>query len=523
VEEVRTMSRHAPAPVIAAWVLVSAVMSRDPGGHASTITVDPQGGGDATDIQSGIDLAVDGDTVLVKPGEYVIVEPIQFNRLHNPSDRASPPRKDVELLSEAGAGVTILRMAKDPSDPSRGSVVVFSKGETERSVLDGFQICGGRGTVFGIGAPSCGGGILILRGAGPIVKACRIRGNEAARGGGVFCSGSAAMIGCTISENAGQGLALSLADDIEAPTFEGCTISDNLDTGIYCAGSSPEFRGSTISGNRGHGVYSLSSSPSLVNCLILGNQRDGVFATTTCQDPGRSVPGLIHCTVSGNFRGVVSDCFSSLGLRYCIVWGNALGSAVEVFPQYNGKVVAFHSSIEGDHPWRGTGNTNLDPLFLQPGLRDLAGTPDDPSDDVWIAGDYRLQAGSPALDVSPSYGPPYEDILGRSRPCGAGVDMGAYELGDCAAQFRRGDATGDGRLDISDPIRLLGDLFLGETALLCLDAADVDDSGTLDITDAVYSLSFQFLGGEPPPGPFPGCGIEEPIDGLDCQSYPGCQ
>ncbi len=61
---------------------------------AATLTVDLNGGADYTDIQSAINAAADGDTVLVKPGEYVITEPIDFSRLHDPANPASPPVKD---------------------------------------------------------------------------------------------------------------------------------------------------------------------------------------------------------------------------------------------------------------------------------------------------------------------------------------------------------------------------------------------------------------------------------------------
>ena len=73
---------------------------------AATLTVDLNGGADYTDIQAAIDAAKDGDTVLVKPGEYVITEPINFNRLHDPDDPASPPVKNIIVKSEVGAGVT---------------------------------------------------------------------------------------------------------------------------------------------------------------------------------------------------------------------------------------------------------------------------------------------------------------------------------------------------------------------------------------------------------------------------------
>ena len=46
-------------------------------------------------IQRAIDFAQDGDTVLVEPGEYLITEPLDFNRLHDPDNPASPPLKNI--------------------------------------------------------------------------------------------------------------------------------------------------------------------------------------------------------------------------------------------------------------------------------------------------------------------------------------------------------------------------------------------------------------------------------------------
>ncbi len=69
----------------------------------------------------------------------------------------------------------------------------------------------------------------------------------------------------------------------------------------------------------------------------------------------------------------------------------------------------------------------------------------------------------------------------------------------------------------------LDHLFLGGEAPPCLDAADPDDSGDLAITDAIYSLEFQFLAGPPPLLPFPGCGDDSTADGLDCRAYTACR
>ena len=71
------------------------------------------------------------------------------------------------------------------------------------------------------------------------------------------------------------------------------------------------------------------------------------------------------------------------------------------------------------------------------------------------------------------------------------------------AQFRRGDADGDGGIALTDAIVTLGALFLGEAPLQCEDAADVNDDGTVDLSDAVAALAYLFQGGDeiPPPGP----------------------
>jgi hypothetical protein len=89
--------------------------------------------------------------------------------------------------------------------------------------------------------------------------------------------------------------------------------------------------------------------------------------------------------------------------------------------------------------------------------------------------------------------------------------------------FIRGDANADGRVNLSDAVKTLGVLFLGDpSGFPCGKAADTNDTGVLDITDAVFLLNYLFLGKVEPPSPFPACGEDRTIDTLGCVSYPAC-
>lgn len=86
-----------------------------------------------------------------------------------------------------------------------------------------------------------------------------------------------------------------------------------------------------------------------------------------------------------------------------------------------------------------------------------------------------------------------------------------------ARPFLRGDVTGNGRLETSDIFRLLALLFLGEP-VDCDDAADANDDGRLQLTDAVVLVHHLFRQAPPLPGPGPESpGMDGTDDGLDCR------
>ena len=83
---------------------------------AATIRVDPDAGGDFTEIQPAIDAAIDGDEIVVRPGAYELCAPLTFLG------------KAIVVRSETGAEETVISMCDSPTELDRASVVVFESG-----------------------------------------------------------------------------------------------------------------------------------------------------------------------------------------------------------------------------------------------------------------------------------------------------------------------------------------------------------------------------------------------------------
>jgi hypothetical protein len=113
-------------------------------------------------IRSAIDVATDGDTVLVATGTYV--ENINFGG------------KAITVTSEGGPEVTIIDGGNDFAP-----VVRFISGEGRGSVLNGFTLQNGR---VGVNSPVEGGGIAIQN-SSPTITNNVIRNNQACSGGGI--------------------------------------------------------------------------------------------------------------------------------------------------------------------------------------------------------------------------------------------------------------------------------------------------------------------------------------------------
>jgi len=107
------------------------------------------------------------------------------------------------------------------------------------------------------------------------------------------------------------------------------------------------------------------------------------------------------------------------------------------------------------------------------------------------------RAPHPYIVVRHLSGDAAERVEVRGEFGGGEIDNGVLAI-RASLETLPGDANFDGRFDISDPISVLGYLFLGAKEPLCRPAADYDGDGQLVITDPIRMLNVQFSGEGPP-------------------------
>ena len=91
---------------------------------------------------------------------------------------------------------------------------------------------------------------------------------------------------------------------------------------------------------------------------------------------------------------------------------------------------------------------------------------------------------------------------------------------DSRPGFIRSDANGDKSSDMSDALFSLNWLFLGGPEPPCREAADANGSGVINLADPIFTLQSLFDGGAKPPAPYPECGLAPIV--IGCRE-PACK
>ena len=239
-------------------------------------------------IQSAIDVAVDGDSVLVATGIYV--ENINFNGKGITVGSWFCTTQDTSYISQ-----TIIN--RDISV----SIAVFENGEDSSSVLSGFTLTDGWAVNGGAiyctsSSPSLehliieynmayyGGGVSFCDNSNPILESVIIRNNQANYdAGGMECDNSSPiLLDVEIKDNSSRAGGGIYCINNSCPELDKSIISNNSAIsdggGIYCENSDPVIQETTIAGNcsdsNGGGIYCMNSNPELSHLSIRDNTAD---------------------------------------------------------------------------------------------------------------------------------------------------------------------------------------------------------------------------------------------------------
>ncbi len=253
-------------------------------------------------IQSGINAAVNGDTVLVSEGTF-------FENIRYRGKRITVA--SLYLLDQDTMHIsrTIIN-GSQPTHPDSGSVVSFLAGEDTNSVLSGFTITGGTGTLDSTGTARAGGGILCFRGGATIrwnniVNNVVVFSGQYASGGGIYTG-----VDLTIIENneiVGNSVQGENVWGGGMFTFGDVRIINNrVENNMLRA-----LNGTTSGGGIGSQTTSTGAAHVLIkNNIIRGNTSQTLSSTSGCYGGGLDIyyptVELVGNTIASNTTSSIS-------------------------------------------------------------------------------------------------------------------------------------------------------------------------------------------------------------------------
>jgi len=394
-------------------------------------------------IQEAIDVAIDGDTVLVLEGTYTGTgnRDIDFNNLAI-TVRSTDPEDPCVVAA------TIIDCNGTETDPHRG--FYFHNGEDANSVLAGLTITNGYAEE--------GGGIY-CDGVATKITNCLIYGNSADYGGGIYRKNTVSEVSnCIIRNNdalEGGGV-YSYGDPYFIQGYKTITVElyGNIFTYIVPVFGSGEFANCEIkdnSANKGGGIYYEDSVSEISDCIIVNNNADYGGGFYCCN----ANTSIINDTISYNSAtntggGVYCTDSNSTVIKNSILWDNEAidgneialydSSAIDVnYCNVKGGQGGIYNDGSGTVNW-GDGNIDADPCFADAVVVIVPVIIIDPETGrvtrifvEKVIGDGHLLPTSPCIDAGdPNYvpGPNETDLDGNPRVIGGRIDMGAYEYQD---------------------------------------------------------------------------------------------
>ncbi len=378
-------------------------------------------------IQGGINVASNGDTVLVNVGTYY--ENIDFKG------------KNIVVASRyliEGDSSLIEATFIDATYSSSKPVVTFKSGEDSLTLLTGFTIRNNSDSL----------GILCDSSSSPRIIYNQIKNNL----GGLSCSNSSNPLikNNFFKDNVNNGVR---SQSGSSPQVENNFISGHQ-VGINCSAGAPLIKRNVVTQSSKMGINISSASPQVYNNTIANITGDGVEIVSS------SDVKLINNIIASCSLGVgIKVSSSNPIIKYNDVWGNAGGN-------FSGTPIGVGNMSWGKN-LKGIAcdqflNISQEPKFVNP------------------PADFSLQCSSPCIDV----GDPGFPVPSSGGPR---IDMGAYEYlistgdvyvdgkinvsdviflinylfknGPAPDPLLKGDVTADSLVNVQDIFHLINYLF----------------------------------------------------------------
>jgi uncharacterized repeat protein (TIGR01451 family) len=250
-------------------------------------------------------------------------------------------------------------------------------------------------------------GTGVIMGPGGAIKGFTITGSSGTFGGGIEVHGNGSLIsGNVFDGNSGMSGA-GIYGNTASPTIERNVFRNNSCDNQFTSGVV---------------VFVNSSSPVIVNNIFANNPCRGIVVSL----PEGNAPQILNNTLVGNRAGMRVNRIVSQAThlyRNNIVVQNGIGLEAEFNTDAYNPIWENNLVFGNTTDYQGTasqtginGNIAANPMFFD-----------------GAAGNYHLQAGSPAIDAGNATGAPALDFEGTSRPldgngdASAVVDIGAFE------------------------------------------------------------------------------------------------